>query len=44
MAGIKPLNTNKKTGAPTPVFDAITNMSVSDVLFISVETNNWVNI
>jgi predicted dehydrogenase len=33
-----------KTAAPTPVQDAIANMSVLDALFKSAETNNWVKI
>jgi predicted dehydrogenase len=34
----------KKTGAPTPVSDAIANMSVLDALFKSAKTNSWVKI
>jgi len=34
----------KKTGAPTPVSDAIANMSALDALFKSAEINNWVKI
>jgi predicted dehydrogenase len=33
-----------KTAAPTPIQDAIANMSVLDALFKSAETNNWVKI
>jgi predicted dehydrogenase len=30
-----------KTGAPTPVSDAVANMAVLDALFLSAESGNW---